>query len=344
MLANKLSHNIKTISFFVTILILAIVPIIVKSPYYLDLIIVTIVYAVMAMTFIILLKTGLVSLGLAVFWGLGAYTSAILVMKLGLSFWIGLPAGAIVAGLFAFVLSPFLLKSGGITFLLLNAVLGLLFIVIIGNSTFLGMYTGINNIPEVDPIKLPFLPVIEFVSKIPYYYLGLILLIVIVLVVSAFNATKIGKAWTAIGLKPRLAESIGINVYRYRMYAFVLASAIAGLIGAFWAHYEGFIQPNGFNMWMTNYFQLYAILGGIGHGIAGPLLGAAIMKFFPEMIRFTQQLGNIITGVLLILLILFLPRGILSLFDKKRKFGEGFIFIRNWAKSSFTINRKEVKK
>jgi branched-chain amino acid transport system permease protein len=339
-LSRLVSKHLKSIAFVATLLGLGIFPILNQSPFYLDLIIMMIVYAVMSMTFLILLRTGLISLGLAVFWGIGAYASTVLVMKLGLSFWIGLPAGALASGLFAFVIGPLLIKNAGITFLLLNAVLGLLFVVVIGNIPYLGGYTGINNIPAPDPVSLPFLPTIEFVSKVPFYYLALFLLLAVVVLITAFNACWVGRAWTAIGLKPRLAETVGISVYRYRLLSFVFASAIGGLMGSFYAHYQGFIQPSVFNMWITNYFQLFAILGGIEHVIAGPLVGAAIMRFFPELIRYSPEIGNIITGTLLIVLIIFLPRGVLSLFDKNRKFAEGITFIRAWTKRLFKTGDK----
>jgi len=340
MLPPLAKKHSKLIAFIVTVLGLGVIPTFNQSPFYLDLIIMMIVYAVMSMTFLILLRTGLISLGLAVFWGIGAYASTMLVMKLGLSFWIGLPAGALASGLFAFLIGPLLIKNAGITFLLLNAVLGLLFVVVIGNISYLGGYTGINNIPAPDPINLPLLPTIEFVSKIPFYYLALFLLVVVAVLITAFNACWVGRAWTAIGLKPRLAETVGISVYRYRLLSFVFASAIGGLMGSFYAHYQGFIQPSTFNMWITNYFQLFAILGGVEHVIAGPLVGAAIMRFFPELIRYSPEVGNIITGTLLILLIIFLPRGVLSLFDKNRQFLEGVTFIRTWAKSLFKSGDK----
>jgi branched-chain amino acid transport system permease protein len=129
----------------------------------------------------------------------------------------------------------------------------------------------------------------------------------------AFNAAWTGRAWVAIGMNRRLAGTLGINAFRYKIAAFVLASAIAGLVGSFYAHYMTFIHPNTFGIWTVVYIQIYAIMGGIGHVIAGPLIGAAIMTFFPELIRQTQNLAPLIVGLLLIVLIIFLPQGLLSI-------------------------------
>ena len=104
----------------------------------------------------------------------------------------------------------------------------------------------------------------------------------------------------------------------------MIASAIAGLIGSFYAHYEGFVEPNSFNTWQNVYIQLYAILGGFQYAIIGPLLGSGVMKFVPEALRFIKEYASIVTGIILILLILFLPDGLLGL-GKWRMSGAGKI-------------------
>jgi branched-chain amino acid transport system permease protein len=308
----------KTLAGFIVILIFAAtLPVWVSSPYYLDLLIITLVNAALSITFIMMLRTGLISLGMAAFWGIGAYLSAMMVLKAGMSFWVAMPVSAVVTGLVAVVLGYILIGSGssGFTFVILSSVIGMLFTVAVGNISYLGGYSGIPNIPAPDPIKLPFLPALEFTSKVQYFYLAVVLFIVVVVIVQALYKGWIGRAWTAIGLSPRLAESIGIDIFKYKLLGFVVASAIAGLIGSFYAHYEGFVVPDSFNTWVNIYIQLYAILGGIGYVITGPLLGAAVMKFVPEAMRVANLIAPIVTGLILILLILFLPQGLLGLLN-----------------------------
>jgi branched-chain amino acid transport system permease protein len=317
-----ITHHLKLIGLIVLIVIIALLPLFVHSPYYLDLLIMIIVNAILAMTFIMLLRTGLISLGIAAFWGMGAYLSTVLVMKLNLSFWFGLPASALITGFIALCLGYPLIKNAGFSFVILTAVIGMIFVVAIGNIPQLGGYTGIPNIPPPDPIRIPFLPPIEFASKIPFFYLALFLFVVAILITSAFYSAWTGRAWTAIGLNPRLAGSLGINVFRYRLLAFVLASALAGLIGSFYAHYQGFVIPSTYGLFATIYIHIYAILGGIGYVIAGPVLGSALMTFFPELIRMTKEVAPIFTGALLVLLVLFLPRGLLRLLDRRTVIAE----------------------
>lgn len=299
----------------VAVIIFALIPLLTRSPYYLDLLIMLLVNALLAMTFIMMLRTGLINMGLSAYWGLGAYASTLLSMKAHLSFWLCLPASALILGVFALGLGALLIGSGsaGFAFVILSGVIGMLFTVAVGNISFLGGYNGFANIPPPDPIRLPFLPPIEFVSKIQYFYLALGLFVVAVLIINAFYSTWTGRAWKAIGLNPRLAESMGVNLFRYKLLSFVVSCCIIGLIGSFYAHYEGYVTPDAYSMWMNIYIQMYAILGGTGYATLGPVIGSAVMTFLPEVLRMTKEVSPIFIGIVLMLLILFLPEGLLGL-------------------------------
>lgn len=327
------------------VVIFAFIPLFVHSPYYLDLLIIMVVNAILAIAFIMMLRTGLINLGIAAFWGVGAYASTVLVMKLHLSFWLSLPASALIAGALAAGIGWLIIKRGsaGFTFIILSAVIGMLFTVVVGNISYLGGFNGITNIPPPNPIRIPFLPVIEFVSKVPYFYLVLVLFAVVVLISNAFYSAWTGRAWRAIGLNPQLAESVGIDTVRYKLLAFVVSSGIAGLVGSFYAHYEGFVIPNTFAMWVNIYIQIYAILGGLGYAIWGPVVGSAVMTFFPESIRMTGEVSYIFTGALLILLIMFLPGGLLGLLERRTAIVERVTKIVKAIASSLSIIRKAGK-
>ena len=303
----------RLIGLLVLLVIFALLPLAVRSPYYLTLLITVGYNAILAMSFILLLRTGLITLAIAAFMGVGAYASALLVMNLDLSFWLSLPASATIAGLLALGTGYLFVRNPGFSFVIMTMILGMVFVPIIGGTELFGGYTGIYGIPPPDPINIPLLPPIEFVSNVPYYYLMLGLFVAVVAVFSAFYASSIGRAWTAIGLSSQLAESQGINVFRYRLLAFVVAGATAGLIGGFYAHFIGSLLPQTFNVFKTVYVHVFAILGGIGSPFLGPLIGSLLMVFFPEFMRITREIEPIITGTLLIVLVIFLPRGILGL-------------------------------
>lgn len=342
---NKYLRFIKLIIIILAVLISATIPLFIHSPYILGLLIVVIMNAVLAIAFILMFRTGLISLGLTAFWGIGAYASALLVMKLHLSFWVSLPASAIISGAVALVLGYILIGSGGtgFNFVVLSSVAGMLFPVVIGGIQSFGGYEGIPYIPAPDPIKIPFLPTIEFTSNVQFYYLALILFLIIVLISKAFYAAWTGRAWAAIGLNQRLAQSVGINIFQYKLSAFVLSSVLAGLIGSFYAHYEGYIMPDNFGIWQNIYIQIYAILGGIGYAIIGPLLGSAVMTFIPELVRIANVIAPILTGAVLILLVLFLPQGLMGLLVYLSVLVEKLKKIWKTIKSLFPSERKADK-
>jgi branched-chain amino acid transport system permease protein len=319
MIKRAIKNHLNLTVSIIVVVICALIPLFVRSPYYLDLFIIIIVNTILGITFLLQLRTGLINLGIAAFWGIGAYTSALLVMNFGLSFWLSLPISAFVGGILAMGLGYILIgsKNTGFTFVMLSAVIGLLFTVVLGSISYVGGHNGITDIPQPNAITIPFLPAVEFDSKVPFFYLALFLFLIIVILCRALYSSWIGRAWTAVGLNPRLAESLGVDVFKYRLLGFIVASAIASLTGSFFAHYAGFISPQTFGIWQSINVQIYAILGGLGHAILGPLIGSMVMILIPEALRVTYLIAPIITGLVILLVVLFFPHGLLGLFEHR---------------------------
>ena len=310
---------------FVAILVLwCLIPVFVGgSQYMLDLFIIMIINAVLAMAFVMVFRTGLVFLAVMTFYGVGAYSSIVFTMHVHMSFWLALPLGAVASAFLAFILSPFLLgkTTSALQFIVISSILGMMFSLAVGNTSYLGGYSGVQGIPDPQSILG-----IDFTyGKIQWFYLEVVLIVIVIALLYGFYKSSVGRAWRAIGLGPRLAQSIGVNIYRYRLTAFVLACFCVGLFGGFYAHYIGYISPDGFNMWQNTYLQLYAILGGLGYPIWGPIVGAAIMVFIPEYLRPIRQNAQLFVAIILILLILYMPQGILGLKD--------FKFVKNITRS-----------
>lgn len=337
----------KVVRLGILAVILILLPVVVPSPYYVHLLIMVGINAVLAMTFILLLRTGLITIAVAAFWGIGAYASALLVVRLDLPFWLALPASTIITGIVAFLVGYVLVRRGGIGFVIQTLVFAFIISLVFGTFDVFGGYSGIYNIPRPEPICLPFLAPIEFTSKTPYYYLMLFLVLVVVLAFSAFYAAWTGRAWRAIGLSPRLAESLGVNLFRYRILAFVIASAAAGLMGSFFAHYYGSIVPGTFGPFKTIYVHVYAILGGIGFAFFGPVIGSFIMTIVPEILRITREVEPIVTGLVIILLVMFLPDGLLGLSSSWRRPPapvKNMARIARWIRASLPANRVDSEK
>ena len=339
----------KLIGLIVLGVILVLVPWLVHSPYHMHLLIMVGIYAVLAMTFIFLLRTGLITLAIAAFWGIGAYSSALLTMRLGLSFWLALPLSTIITGIIGLCIGYILVRNPGFAFIIITLAFGMAIVQVFGTFDVFGGYVGIVNIPRPEPIPIPFLAPIEFsrVSKTAYYYLMLFLVLLVVLAFSAFYTSWAGRAWRAIGLSPHLAESLGVNLFRYRLVAFVIAAAAAGLMGSFYAHYMESLVPNAFNVFKTIYAHIYAILGGIGFAISGPVIGALIMTIVPELLRVAGAVERMITGGLLILLVMFLPNGLLGLLTSWRSVerpSESIARVGRWIRATVSRSGRENRK
>jgi branched-chain amino acid transport system permease protein len=335
----------KFVGLAILAVILILVPVMVSSPYYIHLLIMVGINTVLAMSFILLFRTGLITIAIAAFWGIGAYTSALLTTRLDLSFWLALPASTIITGIIALLIGYLLVRRGGIAFVMQTLVVAFVIQLVFSTFDVFGGHVGIYNIPRPDAIHLGFIAPIEFTSKTPYYYLMLFLVLLVVLAFSAFYAAWTGRAWRAIGLTPHLAESLGVNIFRYRMLAFVITSAAAGLMGSFFAHYYGAIVPSTFGPFKTIYVHVYAILGGVGFAILGPVIGSFIMTIVPEILRVTKEVEPIFTGLLVILLVMFLPDGLMGLSSWRRPLppAESIARAARWIKSFLPTSRSDSR-
>ena len=287
---------------------LAVLPLVITSPYQMHLIIMTCINVMLGLSFSLLYSTGLLTIGVAAFWGIGGYTSALLVTKLGLSFWFALPLSALMAAFVALAIGSIIVRTPGIAFLIQTLVLSMIVPEVFGYSEFFGSWAGILGIPGPNSLGP-----IRFLRKVPFYYLAVTLLLLNILVFQALYSSRVGRAWRAVRLNANLAETVGIDLYWYRLLAFMISSASAGLAGSFYAHYFQSLEPGMFSAFKSIYIQIYSILGGLNYYLLGPAIGAAIMTFVPELLRIGQEIEPILTGAVLILLVIFLPGGILSI-------------------------------
>ncbi len=294
------------------LVILLLLPFFVMNNYVLHLIIMACIYSVLALGFSMMWKNRLIMAGQAGFWAVGAYASALLVEKLGLSFWLALPASGLASGLLALLVFALALRGGPLLFFGMSLVAGFIIMEVLGSVAFFGGWEGLFDIPS------PAIGSFVFVGKTPFYYLALSILLLNVVVFRGLYTSRIGRAWTAIGSSPKLAEVQGVNVYRYRLASSVIGVFFVGMVGSFYAHYQNLLMPNTFSFQCTIYIQMYALVGGLGYYIAGPILGAFVMVFLPEALRSGQEYQPIFFGVLLILIIVFLPGGLLSIRERSR--------------------------
>jgi len=306
---QQLSY-LKWVIIVMTGLILISLPFIVQSQYWLHLVILAGLESVVIMGFVAQHNVRLISFCVATFWGIGAYISGLLAKSWGVNFWFCWPLSGIGTAATAFVLGMVIVRASWVTFLTISIVIAEVFVEVLGHITPLGGWDGITGIPR------PAIGSFVFLSKTSYYYLTLALLGVCTLIFYGFYKSPIGRAWAAIGQSSDLAASVGINIFRYRMAAYVASGFTAGLSGSLYAHYMSCSVPGSFDIVRTLYFSIGAVVGGLQFPVAGPMVGAIIMKVFPEFFRITDKYEPIFVGSMIILCALFFRRGVLGSLPK----------------------------
>jgi branched-chain amino acid transport system permease protein len=302
-----MNTGLKMLFMIIGLILLILLPLIITSNYVLHLFIYMAMYSMLGMGFSMMWKNRLISCGQAGFFAVGAYTSAMLVTKLGISSWLAMPVAGVFSALFALLIFSAALRAGPLVFFGMSLVSSFIVMEVLGTVEFFGGWEGILDIPS------PHIGSFVLFSKISNYYVVLVLLLLNVIVYYALYKSRFGRAWTAIGSSVRLAEAQGINVYRYRLGASIIACFFAGVVGAFYAHYQNLLVPTTFSFLLSIYVQMYALLGGLSYFIAGPIVGAGVMVFLPEWLRVTEQFQPIFFAVLVIMIVIFLPGGLLSI-------------------------------
>ena len=295
------------------ILFLFLVPLFVTGPYQLHVLIMTGIAVILTSSLRLIFNSGQLSLGQGGMMTLGAYTSALLVTKLGLSTWIALGAGAAAGGLLALLVGYPFVRLKGIYFSLVTVFLAEV-IRLIGEQwrSVTGGSLGISNIPAPDAIALSGLFNIGFGSKVSFYYLTLILVLLSLLVLYALERSRIGLTWFSVRESDSLAESIGIDTASSKVLGFCIGSFFAGLAGGLYSQYNSVITPSAFGFVYSMYVLIYMIVGG-GQSFLGTILGAVILTFLPEVARPLKAYQPYIFGGVVILVMFFLPGGLVTL-------------------------------
>jgi branched-chain amino acid transport system permease protein len=250
---------------------------------------------------------GFVSFAHAGFMGIGAYTSALFLIRLGLPLWIGVWAGALVGAVIALVVSLPLMRTRAVYFFMASWAVGEVIKRVFAHFRgFFGGWEGLFN------IKPPVMGPIDFANRTAYYYLALVLVLLIVTVVYRINKGRTGWIFWSLHEAETLSSHVGIHALKYKVAAFTLASTMAAMTGALFAHYHGYINPKSFDIWTSEFALVHIIVGGLST-VAGPVLGASILTLIDELLRPTEFYRIILFGVILILTVLFLPGGLESI-------------------------------
>jgi branched-chain amino acid transport system permease protein len=251
------------------------------------------------------------SLGHAAFLGIGAYTVAIM-LKAGMSFWLGVPVAALGCFVIGLALGFPALRVQ--TIYLAFATLGfntLVWLVMRNEEWLTGGTFGINNIARPEAFG------VSFDGNLAYYYLVLAFTLVLSALLWGLLRSPWGKAFTALRDNPIRAESLGIDTRSYTLLSFAIGAAYAGIAGALLASLVQFIDPAPFTVEASIMMYLMVVVGGPGYFL-GPVLGAAVGVILPEWLRFAQAWYLLVFGSAVVMLMIWLPDGLLSLPERLR--------------------------
>ena len=259
------------------------------------------IFILLASAHNILMKVGLLSLGPVAFYGLGAYVSAILTTRYDVPFSVAFLAAGLAATAAGWVIGRLTLRLRAAYFVLVTLGFAECFRLVALN--WIDVTNGPMGITAVPP------PARWFVGYVPYFYFILLLVVLTLLGLYRMEHSTIGRAMQAIRQNELLAGSVGISGFRYMMLAALLASFIMGLAGSFYAHFFQFLGPEILAFDLTIAIVVMVVAGGRAT-LMGPVLGAIVFTALPEVLRVVQVWRMAIFGLLLMLMMLFMPEGI----------------------------------
>lgn len=281
-----------------------------------------VINSLMAASLRTILTIGEFSLGHVGFMCLGAYSSALLTMKAGLPFGVTLPLAGLISGLVAFVLGYPFMRVKGIYFAILTLVTSESIRLLAFNWRGLtGGIDGLIGFPGAGVLSISGLGQLDFDGFTEYYYLTLAVVCVSLFILYRLEKSKLGFTWLAIREADKMAGAVGVNVLRYKVIAFSIASFFAGLGGGLFAHFERALGPHvnaSFGIMTTIYLLIYMVVGGKTK-FAGPIMGAILLSLVYEFARPLEEYQPMIIGAIAIVVVMIIPEGLLGIPEKIKR-------------------------
>ena len=250
--------------------------------------------SILALSLYVTALAGQLSVGHAAFMGIGAYTSALLMTKLGWPFFVSAPCGALMGGLFGFFIGLPTLRLKDLYLAIATLAFNIIWVVIVMNVEVFGGALGIFNVPKVTN------------NGIVYVSLGIFLYFFYRL-----QDSRLGRAFRSIQEDEAAARAMGVNTVYYKVYAFTLGALMAAYAGALYAHFATFISPHDFEVDRSIEILLFVVLGG-SQTYIGPVFGAAVLTLAPEVLRFLAEYRLLVYGLMFVVIMLLRHEGIIE--------------------------------
>jgi branched-chain amino acid transport system permease protein len=287
--------------------ILALTPLVMRNPYNLGILNLIGLYVIVVLGLNLFIGfAGQISLGHAAFFGLGAYGSAILTATYNVPAWPAMALTAVALALVALVLGGPILRLTG--HYLAMATLGFNYVVdgiFVQWDTVTGGPSGLSGVP---PLSLGGL---TFDSDLKFHYLVWTFALLALTLCLNLVRSGVGRGLAALAQDEVAAAALGVDVRRQKIGVFVLSAVFASVAGSLYAHYFGYVNPEAFNIFKSLDLVIMVVVGGLG-SIWGTLFGAAFITILPHFLGFLENYTDIIHGVILVVILLFLPQGFVS--------------------------------
>ena len=295
-------------------LVLAAIPFLAPSPYYIELGTYALIAAMLALSLQLLVGcTGLVSLGHGAFYGLAAYTVYLITPDYeGLSIFLTLPAAVLVAGLAALVVGALSLRTRGFFFLMVTLAFGQMMFFLFHDTKIGGGADGaFLTRPMLSLFGLE-LPLTRRQRPVAIYYVGLVQMVLMYLGLAFLLRSLFDRVLEGIRVNEHRMQAIGFNTYRYKLAAFVIAGMLAGVAGHMWAMHRGFVNPELVGWHRSAEALLMLLMGGL-HTLHGPILGALAFTGLGEVAQMLTERKLLVEGLVILFVVLVLPKGLSGL-------------------------------
>lgn len=293
--------RIRSVVVAVILAVLVFAPMVVDGRFAMTVATMVLINAIAAASLHMIIRTGHVSLAHAAFMGLGAYASVLTMMKLHLPFGVGVVAAFLCPAALALVIGPVVLRLTGKYFVLVTFLFGeIVRMVFVEWTSVTGGGNGIFGIPPPSP---------AFLEPRPFYYLTLAFAVLIIGFIARIFTSEIGRTVDSIREGERLAECSGVPVLRFKVTIFVLGCGLAGIAGALQGHYVRYIDPTSFSMIQSLNLVVMNVIGGM-YTLVGPMVGTIFLVVLPELLRGYVDLQRVFFGIILIVVMAFLPGGL----------------------------------
>ena len=302
----------------VFLLAVAVFPLIIANKYLISVMIFLGMYTIIVSGYNLLMGyAGQVSLGHAAFWGLGAYVSGVLTAQFGVHPWIAFAAAMIFNAAVAFLIGYPTLKLTGHYLAMATLGLGIIIQIFFINLNSLTMGpSGLTGIPRISIAGYVFNNDFRY-----YYFVWFFVALTLIITLNVVNS-RVGRALRAINSSEVAAASMGIHVAKYKVQIFMLSAVFASIAGSLYVHYLTFVSPETFSFWASIVLLIMVVFGGVGT-FWGPILGAIVLTLIPEYLRAYGDLHIFLYGLMLVVVMVFMPSGVIGIFSSLRmKFGK----------------------